>query len=468
MSLKDLKEKLKTNKTEEAGKIMSEGPNEKKHKQLGLEVKLPGMEDFKPLGKGQYNQIYADDIGPRLLTIIDECAELLEPSGVKTSEGKEEDAMKQEITMLIKSITQLGRSSGMHLVIAPLSIDTIIPLCNGKFKTMLTIKPGDFVYDSNMSPTKVLSLSEVKESKTLYKIRLTNSENVDKEVIIKADEAHRFPVFNENSGKIEILTTDEIYRLTNMGTMDKIKFVGVKNKKFNILSIEIIENELVRCIEIDSENHLFVIVGCVESDIICNKEGEIVYIGNKRKLKEIDTCNLKPLEFEFNENGQLIIKRDLNYNYRCNRNNIVVHNVTNIEKSQNVMDDVDLKSVGELDLKSKKVGNIEQSEGVDDNKSCINLNDVRCGFDDKMQQNMECKIREREDNDSTCSDCVGQLRYLKPTKHLFDFVITHNTQRNDASIIPGVIQNNPLGTNTTLPVLRNDGNDGNDDNNGNK
>ena len=97
-------------------------------KQLGLEVRLPGCEKFVPLGKAQYNRVYLDDIGPRLLIIVDECAELLEPSGVKTTEGKEEDALKQEITGLMKSITQLGRSSGIHMVVCTQRNDaSIIP-----------------------------------------------------------------------------------------------------------------------------------------------------------------------------------------------------------------------------------------------------------------------------------------------------------------------------------------------------
>ena len=86
-----LKDKLnKAKEKVETGQGSNEEAKENKHKQIGLEVKLPGMEDFKPLGKAQYNQIFSDDIGPRLLTIIDECAELLEPSGVKTEEGKQE------------------------------------------------------------------------------------------------------------------------------------------------------------------------------------------------------------------------------------------------------------------------------------------------------------------------------------------------------------------------------------------
>lgn len=97
---------------------IKDNSDDKQHKQIGLEIKLPGCEEFVPIGKSQYKQIYKDDIGPRLLIVADECAELLEASGVKTEEGKEEDALKAEMDGLIKSITQLGRSSGIHMILA--------------------------------------------------------------------------------------------------------------------------------------------------------------------------------------------------------------------------------------------------------------------------------------------------------------------------------------------------------------
>lgn len=122
-----LKLKLKNIFKARDKKCSTESQNHE-HKQLGLEIRLPGCKNFVPLGKWQYKRIYEDDIGPRLICIIDEAAELIEPSGVRTTEGKEEDALKQEIVGLIKSITQLGRSSGMHCVICTQRNDaSIIP-----------------------------------------------------------------------------------------------------------------------------------------------------------------------------------------------------------------------------------------------------------------------------------------------------------------------------------------------------
>ena len=96
---------------------MQDATGEKAQNKGYVKIKLPGCEDFVPISKFQYNRIYKDSLGPRLLIIVDECAELLMPTGVKTQAGKEEDALKQEIVGLMQSITQLGRSAGIHMII---------------------------------------------------------------------------------------------------------------------------------------------------------------------------------------------------------------------------------------------------------------------------------------------------------------------------------------------------------------
>ena len=82
-----------------------------------LRIKMPGADEYVELGATQIKRIYKDPVGPRLLVIIDESAELLKPSGVKNKEGKEEDQLKQEMAMIIQSLAQLGRSAGVHLII---------------------------------------------------------------------------------------------------------------------------------------------------------------------------------------------------------------------------------------------------------------------------------------------------------------------------------------------------------------
>ena len=62
------------------------------------------------------HKCYADSM-PRLLIVIDEIAELTQKSGLKTADGKAEDAAKDEIISNIQSITQLGRNSGIHCIL---------------------------------------------------------------------------------------------------------------------------------------------------------------------------------------------------------------------------------------------------------------------------------------------------------------------------------------------------------------
>ena len=105
-----------------------------------LEVCIDG-ENWIPVNKNAVDKCYTDSM-PRLLIVVDEIAELTQKSGVKTTEGKAEDALKDEIMSNIQSITQLGRSAGIHMILCtqrndatvisgliqnnPLSLDTLV------------------------------------------------------------------------------------------------------------------------------------------------------------------------------------------------------------------------------------------------------------------------------------------------------------------------------------------------------
>ena len=80
-----------------------------------LEVCLDN-EHWIVVNRNCVDKCYSDAM-PRLLIVVDEIAELTQKSGIKTAEGKAQDALKDEIVSKIQSITQLGRSSGIHCIL---------------------------------------------------------------------------------------------------------------------------------------------------------------------------------------------------------------------------------------------------------------------------------------------------------------------------------------------------------------
>lgn len=94
-----------------------------------LEIQLDG-ENWIPVNRNCVDKVYSDAM-PRLLIIVDEIAELTQKSGIKTTEGKNEDALKDEIISHIQSITQLGRSSGIHCILCTQRNDAaVLPGCD--------------------------------------------------------------------------------------------------------------------------------------------------------------------------------------------------------------------------------------------------------------------------------------------------------------------------------------------------
>ena len=101
-----------------------------------VEVKMPELdicldgENWIPVNKNCVDKVYTDEM-PRLLIVVDEIAELTQKSGIKTTEGKNEDALKDEIISNIQSITQLGRSAGIHTILCTQRNDaTVLPGCD--------------------------------------------------------------------------------------------------------------------------------------------------------------------------------------------------------------------------------------------------------------------------------------------------------------------------------------------------
>ena len=189
----------------------------------------------------------------RLLIVADECAELIEPGGLKTSEGKEEDAMKSEIVGLMKSVTQLGRSAGIHMVLAPLSLNTIVPTTTG-FTTIGDIEEGTEVFSMNGMPVKTIGVSTVKKAKRMYSISLIDNDD-RKAITVNCDHDHYFPV--KVRGSVEKCSMERILALSQQGY--NLKFLGYLGQEWNVHSIERMISEPVKCILVDSKSHQFLV-----------------------------------------------------------------------------------------------------------------------------------------------------------------------------------------------------------------
>ena len=144
-----------------------------------------------------------------------------------------------------KAKTVDSPSAPQALVVGgPLGLNTIIPTTNG-YKTMETIQVGDEVFGYGNKPVKVLEVLDIHEPKETYSLLFADENN--NVINVVSDEIHRFPVLKEN--KIEPVHCKDLIE-------DDI-IIG--NNNFRLISKNKIKNELVRCIKVDSEEHIFLI-----------------------------------------------------------------------------------------------------------------------------------------------------------------------------------------------------------------
>ncbi len=226
------------------------GDKVKKTNQKELLVKLPGGTDFVFVNNNQVKRVYEDDM-PALLIIVDEVAELLMPDEGRSEQAKENNAIKSEIQSLIKSITQVGRAFGVHMLLTPLRLNTLVPTTKG-IKKLVDIKIGDYVFNENGYPTKIIDLSDIKTSNRMFRIDLGYNGST---ISVYPDEDHRFPVFYNcvySSGE-SVSNIEKDWR--------NYSFVGYNGIKLPVINLETIENELVRCILIEDDSHQFMICG---------------------------------------------------------------------------------------------------------------------------------------------------------------------------------------------------------------
>lgn len=107
-------------------------------------------EDWIEVNEFSVDYIFSDTFAS-LICIIDEIKELTEPSGIKTTQGKEEDAMKGEIMYIIGSLAQLSRSASIAIVVSSQKmLATTLPTTT---KDNIPMKVGVGPMDSGLSLT---------------------------------------------------------------------------------------------------------------------------------------------------------------------------------------------------------------------------------------------------------------------------------------------------------------------------
>lgn len=182
-----------------------------------------------------------------LMVMIDEYGEAASPTGSKTDEGKEQDAMKGEIQMIVGSIARLGRAAGVHLVVATQrpdakmlpgevkSLDKNTPvLTSNGYKKMEDISIGDTVFDKNGEPSKVVNMTEIMHDRECYELTFSNGEK------IVCDATHRWPVVTEyqrKEGKKSFSREENLFPRRNI--LDKL--LGVEHDNDTEMSIPEIE-----------------------------------------------------------------------------------------------------------------------------------------------------------------------------------------------------------------------------------
>lgn len=186
--------------------------------------------------------------GRALMVMIDEFGEAASPTGSKTEEGKEADAMKGEIQMLVGSIARLGRAAGVHLIIATqrpdakmlsgetkmLDVSTKILTSQG-WKTMGEIEIGDKVFDEKGELTEVINMTDYLYDKKVYKINFAYGQEP-----ILAGDTHKWPIKKWNSYGFEekILTTEQLFKEMKENTENIFTLPVTKE-----LSVEAEENK---------------------------------------------------------------------------------------------------------------------------------------------------------------------------------------------------------------------------------
>lgn len=172
-----------------------------------------------------------------------------------------------EVSWTINSIKDTGKSNYIYddgklaktvdtpsapqalCVGSPLGLDTVIPTTTG-YKTMQTIKVGDKVFGYENKPVEVAAVFDINQNpEEVYELIFSYELN---EIKVISDGVHRFPVITsdqKDNNFHEVHCKDLAIGQTIMGN----------DKNYVLSKKTLIKSQPVRCIRVNSDEHIFLI-----------------------------------------------------------------------------------------------------------------------------------------------------------------------------------------------------------------
>lgn len=129
---------------------------------------------------------------------------------------------------------------------SPLGLDTVIPTTKG-YKTMGTIEVGDMIFGLDGIPVEVIKIENIiTNPKEVYELIFANNYYTIKVI---SDAIHRFPVINNN-----LFSPIQCKNL-----IEHESIILGYNQNLKLISKKLIQPQPVRCITVNSDDHIFLI-----------------------------------------------------------------------------------------------------------------------------------------------------------------------------------------------------------------
>ena len=210
--------------------------------------------------------IYTDEM-KMLITVLDELAELSMPSGLKDQKSKDQDALRAEVISLVTSITQLGRSTAIHVISAtqkpnasvvptilrsnPLALDTLVETLNQFKVTIRDIKVGDKILGTDNQYYEVIDKTPVHIPTKVYSVSFTNGNVI-------CSDTHQWTVHTSDNSYSYVTESEDLVRNRDWFIENDIHF-GRYEDNIKLLDVSLVEQTECVCITTNSPDNQFLI-----------------------------------------------------------------------------------------------------------------------------------------------------------------------------------------------------------------